>query len=213
MPILMKILQTKLQQKGLYNGAIDGLIGPKSIAATSSLIFSEIKKRGWKYPKTDIVYLRLDKILTDTFDDVACLFIAGVLTKIFPCSTTAGSYYVNNPITYGGIKGTAIAQEQQVINSHKYITSANWKSLWLGGPYFQQIAPINIYRDGKIDNKIDSDILQNGLFGINFHRGGVGNIIYNWSAGCFVTPDIHWWEVVKNFTNGQVINMTLLEIL
>lgn len=204
-----KKFQTLLKSQGLYDGIIDGLIGSKSLSAASEYVKRELIKRKWVY--SPLIFIRLDYTLTDTFDDIVCVYQGDILTNVFVCSTTAGSYYVKNPITYGGVKGTAIAKEQQVLNSHKFFTASDWKTLWLGGPFFRQMKDIEIYRDGNMDNKLDKVTLQKGMFGINLHRGGLGNIIYNWSAGCHVTPDTFWWQAIKQFKNGNWIHFTLIE--
>jgi hypothetical protein len=114
---------------------------------------------------------------------------------VLACSTVPGDYYIFNPLTVGGITGAAIACEQQQIKSHKFVSSANWKSLWLGAPYFYQEGAVEIYRDG-----------------INFHRAGIGSLVDNWSAGCQVVADNSWYEAIKIFQNGQLINYTLIEL-
>ena len=63
-------------------------------------------------------------------------------------------------------------------------------------PYFQQTKSIKIYRDGNKDGVIDKKIVQEGLFGINFHQAGLGNLIDNWSAGCQVVPKAYWLKVI-----------------
>ena len=204
-------LQTLLNKKG-YNLKPDGVVGPKTLAATQDFVIKEIQKRNWVVPDTGLVFLRLDQTLTNTFDDIVIRFNKGAVDRVAPCSTTAGSYYIKNPITYGGVRGTAIAKEQQTLKSHRFTTSANWKSLWLGAPYFQQLSPIEIYRDGNMDNKLDKAVLQKGLFGINFHRAGLGSFIDNWSAGCQVTADKFWYDIITPFVNGQLYDFTLIEI-
>ena len=124
--------------------------------------------------------------------------------------TVGGKYYVQNPISYGGITGTAIAVEQQVVGSHKYVYKQDWSTLWLKMPYFQQVRPIDIFRDGNKDGVIDRGAKQFGLFGINLHRGGLGGLIDKWSAGCQVTPDVHWKEIIKYFSEGEIINFNLI---
>jgi len=105
-----------------------------------------------------------------------------------------------------------VACEQQVIGSHTFTTSANWKSLWLGAPYFYQSGAIEVYRDGNKDATIDKNIKTNGYYGINFHRGGLGSIVDQWSAGCMVVPDKQWFEAIKIFQPNQKINFTLIEL-
>ena len=133
----------------------------------------------------------------------------GEVAEVFPCSTTAGKHYIQNPITYGGVTGTAIAAAQYVRGSHQFKTSSNWKSLWLGMPYFQQIKSIQIFRDGNKDAVLDEKVIQKGLFGINFHQAGLGNLIDNWSAGCQVVPKAYWLKVITHFKDGDIIDFSL----
>lgn len=204
-------LQKILNEKGAQL-TVDGIIGPQSLIAADWFISNSLKSRKWVKPVDGIVFLRTDQVLSNSFDDFAIVYKKGVCVAAVPCSTTAGDHYVFNPITHLGITGTAIAVEQQVLGSHKFVTNKNWKTLWLGAPYFQQILPITIYRDGNRDRKLDRAIRQLGLFGINIHRGGVGNVIGNWSAGCQVIPDSHWFPIINNFVPGQTIDFTLLEV-
>ena len=208
----MKNLQTILKEKGYYAGDIDGVVGPLTLIGAKRFINDEIFKRNWQQPQTEFIWLRLAKDFDNKFSDVCVRFNRTVADMILPCSTRAGNFYVYNPITTGGITGTAVAIEQQVLNSHKFITSGNWKSLWLGAPYFYQNGAIEIYRDGNKDTKIDKSIKQKGLYGINFHRGGIGSLIDNWSAGCLVVPDNLWFEAIKIFSPNQLTNLTLIEI-
>lgn len=208
----MTNLQTILKDKGYYSGNIDGIVGPKTLAATQQFITDLINNRKWKQPVTEFVWLRLIKDFDNRFSDVCVRFNRTIADMIMPCSTRAGNFYVYNPITTGGITGTAVATEQQVINSHKFITSGTWSTLWLGAPYFYQAGAIDIYRDGNKNTTIDKNIKTNGLYGINFHRAGIGSIVDNWSAGCMVVPDSRWFEAIKIFNANQLINFTLIEI-
>lgn len=196
----MKQVQSYLNRFGC-NLVVDGVIGNKTKEAISKYIFNQNK---------GITWVRCDDKLTNTFDDFGVLWVDGKVAEVFPCSTTAGKHYIQNPITYGGITGTAIACKQVVIDSHQFKTASNWKSLWLGMPYFQQIKPIKIYRDGNKDGVIDTKTTQTGLFGINFHQAGLGNFIDNWSAGCQVVPKAHWNNVIKHFANNEVIDFVLI---
>ena len=208
----MKNFQTILKDKGYYNGAIDGAIGPMSLAATQKFITDEINKRGWVLPKSEFVWLRLDQNLDNKFADISVRFNGGNADMVMACSTVPGDFYIFNPLTVGGITGAAIACEQQAIGSHTFTTSANWKSLWLGAPYFMQTGAVEIFRDGNKDRKIDKVVKTKGFYGINFHRAGFGSAVDNWSAGCQVVADNIWFEAIKIFKHGQVINFTLIEI-
>ena len=210
--MFMEKVQILLNEYG-YNLVVDGVIGPKTTNALQDFVGRELNKRGWVKPNKGFVFIRTDNKLTNTFDDVCVRFNGGKVDSVSNCTTTAGYFYVYNPLTNGGVTGTAIAKEQQVIGSHKFVTSSNWKSLWLGAPYFQQVKPIVVYRDGNKDNNIDRNKTQTGLFGINFHRGGLGSIIDRWSAGCQVVPDKQWYKMIDIFQNGELIDYTMFETI
>jgi hypothetical protein len=208
----MKNFQTLLKDKGYYDGAIDGIVGPISLAATQKFVTDEITKRGWVLPKSEFVWIRTDQVLDNKFADFSVRFNEGKADMAMACSTVPGDYYIFNPLTVGGITGAAIACEQQVLGSHTFTTSANWKSLWLGAPYFMQTGAVEIFRDGNKDRKIDKAIKTKGYYGINFHRAGFGSLVDNWSAGCQVVADNSWYEAIKIFKHGQVINFSLIEL-
>lgn len=206
----MKNLQTYLNSKGATLKT-DGVIGPQTLTVLDSYIKSEIRKRKYVMPVDGLVWLRTDMVFSNKFDDFVVCYKAGRIVYVAPASTTAGDFYVYNPLTVGGVTGTAVAVAQQVINSHRFVTGANWKNLWLGAPYFQQVLPITIQRDGNKNNLVDGVTRQFGLYGINFHRAGIGNFVNKWSAGCQTVPDAHWFEIIKRFNPGQVIDFTLLD--
>ena len=208
----MKTLQTYLKGKGYPEIEVDGIIRKQTMSALTDFVTKKITENNFKFPKKGIIWIRTDEKLTNTFDDFGCLIQDGKITQVFPCTTTAGKYYIQNPITHGGITGTAIAvAPQQILGSHQFVTSANWKSLWLGAPFFRQIKEMKIYRDGDKDGDIDKQIVTKGLYGINFHRAGLGSFIDNWSAGCHVTKDSLWFEMQKIFTNGELIDYTIIQ--
>ena len=208
----MQACQQLIQDKGYYTGNIDGIIGPISIQATQKFITDEINKRKWILPKSEFVWVRMDQNLDNRFGDIGIRFNNGTADMVFKCTTVPGDFYIFNPLTVGGITGAAIACEQQVISSHTFITSPNWKSLWLGAPYFMQTRAIEIYRDGNKDRKINKEIRTKGFYGINFHRMGWGSFIDNWSAGCLGPNDNIWFQAIKIFTPNQKTNFTLIEI-
>lgn len=208
----MKNFQTILKEKGYYQGEIDGIIGQMSLKATTAFVSDEIKKRNWVQPTTEFVWIRTDQTLDNKFADVSVRFNRGVADMVMACSTVPGDYYIFNPLTVGGITGAAIACEQQQIQSHTFVSSPNWKSLWLGAPYFMQTGAVEIFRDGNKNRVIDKNIRTKGFYGINFHRAGFGSFVDNWSAGCQVVADNSWFQAIKIFQNGQKINFTLIEL-
>ena len=205
----MKNVQQFLNQRG-YNLKVDGVIGQKTLDAANEWVQNYFSNKRWIWIPKSLVFVRTDDKLTNTFDDFLLVIVNEKVVSIVPCSTTAGKFYVQNPITHGGVTGTAIAVPAQYLWTHQFITSSNWKSLWLGMPYFKQVKAIDIYRDGNKDGVIDKTKTQHGLFGINFHRAGAGSLVDRWSAGCQVVPDAYWKDVIKYFTNGELIHFNLI---
>lgn len=208
----MKHFQQILKDKGYYQGNIDGIIGPLTLAGTKQWVDDEMTKKNWVKPVNDLIWIRTNQEFNNRFTDVCIRFNNRIADMIMPCSTKSGNFYVYNPLTVGGITGTAVSCEQQVIGSHKFITSPNWKSLWLGAPYFHQVGGIDIWRDGNKNTQVDKLIKTFGWFGINFHKGGLGSLVDTWSAGCHVVADKQWFTAIKIFQPNQLINFTLIEL-
>lgn len=207
----MKHFQQILKDRGYYSGAIDGILGPLTFAATKQFIDTEMNIRGWVKPVNDFVWIRTDQTFDNKFADICVRFKNRIPDLIMPCTTTPGDFYIFNPLTVGGITGAAVACEQQVIASHKFVTAPDWKHLWLNAPYFYQNGAIEIYRDGNKDRKLDKMVKTKGHYGINFHRGGIGSLVDQWSAGCMVVPDTYWFAAINIFQPNQLINFTLIE--
>lgn len=208
----MKGFQQILKDRGYYKGNIDGIVGPLTLTAAKQFIDAEMDLRGWVKPVTDLVWIRTDQTFDNKFSDYVVRFNNRIADMILPCSTTPGDYIVFNPLTVGGITGSAVACEQQVIGSHKFVTAPDWKHLWLNAPYFFQAGAIEIWRDANKDRNLDKNIKTKGWYGINFHRGGIGHAVDTWSAGCLVVPDVRWFEAIKIFRPNQLINFTLIEL-
>jgi hypothetical protein len=204
--------QQILKDRGYYTGAIDGIVGPLTLGGAKAWIDAEMTKRGWVKPVNDLVWIRTDQTFDNRFSDFVVRFNNRIADMVMPCSTTPGDFIIFNPLTVGGITGSAIACEQQVIGSHRFVTSGSWSSLWLGAPYFFQQGAIDIWRDNTRDRKLDKTVKTRGWYGINFHRGGLGSLVDQWSAGCLVVPDARWYEAIKIFQNNQLINFTLIEL-
>jgi hypothetical protein len=208
----MKNFQQILKDRGYYQGNIDGIVGPLTLAGAKAWIDAEMNIRGWVKPVNDFVWIRTDQTYDNKFADYCIRFNNRIADMVMTCSTTPGDYIVFNPLTVGGITGSAVACEQQVIGSHKFVTAPDWKHLWLNAPYFFQAGAIEIWRDANKDRKLDKNVKTKGWYGINFHRGGIGHAVDNWSAGCLVVSDKIWFEAIKIFQNNQLINFTLIEL-
>lgn len=208
----MKNFQQILKDRGYYTGAIDGIVGPLTLGGAKQWIDAEMNIRGWVKPVNDLVWIRTDQSYDNKFSDFVVRFNNRVADMVMTCSTTPGDFIIFNPLTVGGITGSAVACEQQVIGSHRFVTSGSWSSLWLGAPYFFQQGAIDIWRDNTRDRKLDKTVKTRGWYGINFHRGGIGSLVDQWSAGCLVVPDARWHEAIKIFKANQLVNFTLIEL-
>lgn len=210
----MKALQNLLIQKGYDVGksGADGVIGTDTLKALQLYLQKEISKRSWIFPKKDFIWLRMDNTLSNTYDDFGCrINEKGIVDYVFPCTTTAGDFWIFNPITEGGITGTGVIAEQQTINSHVFVTDKNWLLLWLKAPYFQQVLPTYFYRDGNRDRVLDKIKTYLKNIGSNWHHGGIEFLIGKWSAACFVTQPIYWNIAILSFNNGDKTTLTLID--
>lgn len=165
----------------------------------------------------NFVWIRNDLIADNHFTDD--LFVAYKINGIeqvlsVKCTTIAGlrgSLY--NPRSVAGATGTAVIKDGQYKGSWKFIDSYTQFSTY---PFFQQIKPIDYYRDGNKDNIIDEVQEQdNKLFGTHWHR--MSNLndkrkieqfeVNNWSLGCMGCPIAEWDKVVdltrKAIKSGQ----------
>ena len=202
-------LQQFLNSKG-YNLNPDGQIGDLTKKALHNFIYKSLIDKKYRSQQKMLVWIRTDQNLTNSFDDFCILIVNANIELICKATTTAGDYYIFNPITTGGITGTAVTVPQQIVESHEFITSKNWKTLWLGMPFFKQIKPLDVYRDWNKDRKIDTLKKTFGIYGINLHQMGLGNIVNNWSAGCNGTSKDDWTKNVQYFKQGEKIDYTLL---
>lgn len=165
----------------------------------------------------NIIYIRTNQDFTDKYTDKLYIAYRKNMSEMVyeaPCSTKAGSHYVKNPLTYLGIKGTAVLIPNQYKSTWQFIDN---NSL-LGTPYLKQIKNVKVWRDGIIDSDIDKQNIQEGNFGINLHTAGdIKGIVYNWSAGCLVTPKVYWLEILDLLRKsenlyGNVFSATLIEL-
>ncbi|NJL15593.1 MAG: hypothetical protein HC913_23035 [Microscillaceae bacterium] len=102
---------------------------------------------------------------------------------------------VYNPITVLGITGTAALKAGQYLDAYRFVDTYQG---WLNYPYFHQVRPVTVFRDGDRDNTLEWDNpVQSGLFGINIHRmsnNGIDSQVLNyvwatWSMGCQGAPE------------------------
>lgn len=141
-------------------------------------------------------------------------------------SGTLGKGGVFDPISAWGlnvktgawenVKGVAVLKEGQYLKSYKFVDSYTGFSKY---PFFQQVAPVEVYRDGNKDIWIDCDkdaTIHRGLFGINIHRMSGNGILsdkvnsssISWSIACQGTDEPNFRKLlpiiredVKKFGN------------
>ena len=151
---------------------------------------------------------------TDKFSDYCAVVSKGEVVQILNATTKPGRYWVYNPVTAGGIKGTGCRKEGQVLGSHRYESTGKRKWGSKAG-YFIQIATLPVYRDANKDLILDKDIIQKApsWFGFFCHAMGSGFSIWNWSAGCLGAPLAQWMERIDPYFNdGDVINDTIFSV-
>lgn len=197
-------LQYFLRKKG-WNLDADGVIGPKTKEALLMYILKTCNDRKYRIQEKALIWIRTDNELTNTFDDFVVLLIGKQIKLIKKATTTAGDYYIFNPLTSGGITGTAVTTIQQAVSSHRF------EKDFLGLPYFRQQKPITIFRDWNKDRKIDQIKTTFGMYGIHLHHMGLGNLIGNWSAGCNGTSKKDWQEICLYFNIGDWVDYTLID--
>lgn len=197
-------LQIFLNKKG-YKLSTDGKIGPQTKKALKEYIVKTFYLNKYRFSPKMLVWIRTDNKLSNTFDDFVVLLVHNEIELIFKATTTAGDFYIFNPITSGGITGTAITKPQQAKMSHQFLSS------FLGMQYFRQQRPIKIYRDANKDRNLDTLTESFGMYGIHLHHMGLGNLINNWSAGCNGTSKSDWAKICSYFSEGDWEDYTLID--
>lgn len=165
-----------------------------------------IKKEGIdKY----LLFIRMDENYTNQLDDY-CFYLdeKNDILLCMRCTTKAGHYYVFNPISYGGIKGTAVLKEGLYKDTHQVVGTYRFGIYDLE---LIQIKPVYIYRDTNKDKRINRDIIQYGYYGINVHTSGWTTIIDRWSAGCLSIYKPEWEWFKKNYL--KINNIYTIELI
>lgn len=207
-------LQKILKSKGYYTGDLDGDFGKMSKAAATQCLRAEFQKLGYAWTPKGLVGLRATNQFTNKFVDFMLLINNNEVVEAVPCSTVPGHYYIYNPLTVGGITGAAVLVAGQYLKCWTFTTDKTWANLWTGMPYFMQTGPVTIWRDGNKNNIMDATVKTTGFYGINIHRGWLGNLVNNASAGCQVVPDALWTsKIVPYFTNRELVSYTLLNLV
>lgn len=139
----------------------------------------------------NIIGIRNKSRVANTFNDKMCLFykVDGEwVTKVYPCTTDPGTYYLKQPMTK---LGTAIIVPYQYRGLYKIgLHKGKYEALCQ-----QTGVKVAVYRDNNKDNILDYDprTIETGIFGTNIHRAtlnGTSIEVNNWSAGCQVIANI-----------------------
>lgn len=205
-------LQRLLRNRGYYNGDLDNDFGKMSKAACVAYLRAEFSRLNYAWTPNGIAGIRMTNRFTNKFVDFMVVIKNNEVVEAAPASTVPGNYYVYNPLTVGGITGAAVLIEGQYKDCWTFTTSKTWGNLWSGMPYFMQTGAVSIWRDANKNDLLDATIKTTGFYGINLHRGWLGNLVNNASAGCQVVPDSYWTRIIQHFAAGQKVTYTLLSV-
>jgi hypothetical protein len=207
------VLQSFLNQHFGNKLAVDGILGKNTQIALDDAtpkLLKRIARFAFVPNYTGFLAIRTKGEFDNATTDFLLYFQNGKIAEIMPCSTRAGDFWVFNPITYGGITGTAVLAEGFYPQTWQATTQTRFgfRSVEL-----VQIKPVKIWRDGNKDRKLDKSVSQTGMFGINIHTAGWNNIVDRWSAGCIVVPKAFWDAfTAKHIKIGELYNLVLIEL-
>ena len=127
-------------------------------------------------------------------------------SRLVKGTTEPGTYYVKNRLNPAGAAFVAIDEMH--------------KDIWMRGRHKRQAncliqigAPIKVIRDSNNSHgRSQSDPIQTGFFGINYHYGGSGNSIGRHSAGCAVVQSKDEHQYTMDFIN-KALNKKVSYIL
>jgi hypothetical protein len=147
----------------------------------------------------NIIGIRNPNLVANSFDDTMVVIykIGGEwITKVYPITTDAGTYWLKNTLSN---KGTAILVPNQYRGVYS-IDLHNNKYLAL----CQRNGKVEVYRDNDKDLILDMDStkIEKGMFGINIHRSNPFSEslkVDKFSAGCQV------FKRVKDFNEFMKI--------
>lgn len=164
---------------------------PTSSASTSyskNKIETAVKSKGYKWfegnsilnivgvrnsaPGTKVTNAFDDKITVSYQDNGEWVY------KEWDATTDPGTKGVKE---FKNVNGVARLVEGQYINSHSLgLHQGKYEAL-------RQTSKVKVYRDKNRDMNYETDVIQEGIFGINIHKAGVNStFVENWSEGCQV---------------------------
>ena len=195
----------------------DGVYGSNTQSASNKLrdlINLWYNKKGLgNLPLFEPIGVRMDDKLTDKFTDF--LIMATSPTELFamPISTKPASYLETE-------RKVAILKENRYVNTWQF-QNTGWTKL----PFFQQVKPVEVYRDNFVDLNITRTApTEKGLFGINLHSwlNWLQNIVWYKSAsrnvalseGCQVAMADDWQlfieQIKRKYMLGDYITYNLI---
>lgn len=194
-------------------------MGLKSLIDNFNIQDVYVKKGYTFFEKDDKNYninicgVRSSDMTPNTFNDYMVLLwkFNGVWnTKIYPCTTDPGLYYLLHPIN---VNGTAIMVPGQYKGCYKVGMHKDYEAL-------QQIKPMKYYRDRDKDGQFDMDpksiVEEIGMTNIH-HAGEHSTIVERWSAGCQVLANLkdfnEFLDICKKSRDefGNSFTYTLIE--
>ena len=172
-----------------------------------SIIKEVFKRKGYtffdslKKYNVNIIGIRNDNNVANTFDDYMCIIYRDEHFQeqihIYPCTTDAGTYWLQNPSSSSKIKGTAILVPNQYKGCYQLgLHKGKYKAL-------VQRGRVCVWRDDNRDNILDfnNSKAEWGLFGINIHRSNPhteSSEVNKWSAGCQVFKNVKNYNAFIN---------------
>ncbi len=158
--------------------------------------------------------VRSTEDLPNKFDDKVYLFKGEEFVLVSSCTTNPGTTVLRNHAKFN-VKGAAVLMADE------------WHyGIWRKGKHQNKVTAlvqigdkVNVWRDGDKDDKSEeSDIVQEGFFGINFHPNTydinakvTGSLINGWSAGCQVVNDMDKYrKIMELIPTGVSISYCLL---
>ncbi len=136
------------------------------------MVKQSVLKKGYVWQERgdydiNTIWVRMSDHVSNMMDDK--VYICWVVSDVEYCllfdANTKPALYgaLYNPVTVGGVTGTACIVPQQVLEAHKYINNL-WNDTYnpWNQPYFLQIKALKIWRDNDRDNTIDHMQEENG---------------------------------------------------
>lgn len=148
----------------------------------------------------NLIGVRTSSRISNVFDDqFHCVYLeqGQWVELVWPCTTDAGTYWIENPIR---VEGTAILKAGQYRSAWQIGTHRGYEAL-------SQCQPVTVWRDANKDAVIDHDHSQTGLFSINIHRASstrTSSQVDKWSAGCQVIANPAHFQTLMSLCHKQV---------